>query len=274
MLKFLRIFCFCCQVLVLVSCETLEKPTQKKLSDLQFQNERLRLEKAQLEKDAEQRKKDVESSKEKITVLENEKEDGEKNITAARQQIKKSFTALMQVCKDSEEDLYDCFFGNAPISRGMYLAAPQKILLIDRKNHVNVDKVIFCGAELCLENRATVQFCVLRPAREKKDIYVVEMISEEFICKTPGRAKIVFPRSKRLTAFNGYLVGMLVSPNAGIYYDACGTGVTEKIPMKKIAAGKTSVKLPYLPELSSPGKDLKSKSKAFSFRLFGSTYLD
>ena len=179
----------------------------------------------------------------------------------------------MKICEDSER-ISMTVFGNAPITRGMYLANLQKMLLVDRKNHVNVDKVIFCGGELCLENRATVQFCILRPAREKKDQYVVEKISQEFICKTPGRQKIVFPRDKRLTAFYGNLVGILISPSAGVYYDAGGTGITSEIPVKKVTLGKTVIKLTYLPELTTDQPDLKSRSKAFSFRLFGSTYLD
>ncbi len=274
MLKSFRFFYGWGLLLILAGCVAEVKPTAKHLSDLQARNAALRIEKELLEQEHFSKRRQIDHFIEKIGVLQEEKRDGDKNISIARQQIKSSFTNLMKICEDSEEDLYDCYFGNAPITRGMYLSNNQKMLLIDRKNHVNVDKVIFCGGEVCLENTATVQFCILRPAREKKDHYVVERISQEFICKTPGRQKIVFPRDKRLTAFYGNLVGVLITPHAGVYYDAGGTGITSEIPVKKVIPGKTVIKLPYLPELSSFQPDLKSQSKAFSFRLFGSTYLN
>ncbi|MFA6931568.1 MAG: hypothetical protein WCT05_14680 [Lentisphaeria bacterium] len=273
MLKGLRLFCGCSLLFILAGCDP-KPPTQKYLDDLLARNAAYRLEKEVLEKEQVTKQRQIDHFKEKIGVLQEEKRDGEKNIGIARQQIKSSFTNLMKICEDSEEDLYDCFFGNAPISRGMTLSNTERMLLIDRKNHVNVDKVIFCGGELCLANKATVQFCVLRPAREKKDLYVVESLSQEFICQTPGKQKIVFPRDKRMTAFYGNLVGILLTPHAGVYYDAGGTGITAEIPVKKMISGKTAIDLPYLSELTSVQPDLKSKSRAFSFRLFGSTYLD
>jgi len=287
MLKGLRLFCVCSLLLVLTGCEHTKPRSetsddekrlaelQKKLDKLRAENAALRLKNEELEKEQETKDGEIKNFVEKIEVLQEEKRDGEHNIKKARQQIKSSFTELIKICEESEEDLYDCFFGDAPIPRGRKLSNTKKMLLIDRKNHIDVDKVVFCGGEVCLDNKAVVQFCILRPAREKKDMYVVESIGQEFILHTPGSQKIVFPRDKRLIAFSGNLVGILVSPYAGIYYDDCGTGVTAEIPMEKIIPGKTAIHLPYLPELNSlQPPNSKSQSKAFSFRLFGSTYLD
>ena len=286
MLKGLRLFCVCSLLLVLTGCEHTKPRSEtsddeKRLAELQKKLDKLRAENAALRLKTRNWKRSKKRRRARLRIslkrsrFFRKKTGRRTQHQKARQQIKSSFTELIKICEESEEDLYDCFFGDAPIPRGRKLSNTKKMLLIDRKNHVDVDKVVFCGGEVCLDNKAVIQFCILRPAREKKDMYVVESIGQEFILHTPGSQKIVFPRDKRLIAFSGNLVGILVSPYAGIYYDDCGTGVTAEIPMEKIIPGKTAIHLPYLPELNSlQPPNSKSQSKAFSFRLFGSTYLD
>ncbi|HOG49860.1 MAG TPA: hypothetical protein PKY10_04675 [Lentisphaeria bacterium] len=209
--------------------------------------------------------------KNKISVVEKEKDDSKDSIRETRQQIKRFFTNLMQVSVDSEDQLFDCLIGNAPIERKKVTnETRQSLLLVDCRNIVDVDSLLFCGGELYSRTAVEAQFCILRQSPQSSNSFIIETVSDPF--KLPaGYSNVLFPRNKRLSARRGNLIGLYIKPNNKICYDDFGTGKGEEIPLKNIIPRETTIRLTSTPGL--PPSSNKPIDKAYSFRLYGSSYL-
>jgi hypothetical protein len=217
------------------------------------------------------KKKQIEYLQKKIAVLDEEKKDSYDNIDEAHRQIKNTFKAIQKVIADSEDQLFDSLVGNAPISRTNESNPKWPTVLVDRQNEVK-ESVLFCGGEIYCKNSVEIRFCILRPAKIKNDeyVYVIESVSEPFR-RDKGRHTLIFTRTQRLPAQPGSLVGLYINEGNKIASDAFGTGSSSDIIVKKLIPGETSVTLPPVAEIPSTSNQLNGK--AYSFRLFGSTYL-
>ena len=177
----------------------------------------------------------------------------------------------MQVSANSEDQLFDCLVGNAPIERQKSTSETRRpLLLIDCRNIVDVDSLLFCGGELFCKTPVEAQFCILRQSSKGNNAYIIETTSDPI--KLPaGYNNVLFPRHKRLNARRGNLIGLYIKPNNQICYDDFGTGLSTDIVLKKIIPGETAIRLP--PTLGLASSSNKPIGKAFSFRLYGSSYL-
>jgi len=263
--------------LMSLSSGCVTKPTQAQIN---AENTRLDASITDLNRDIEDQKQHIKIKqdqinylKNKIKVIEDEKNDSRVNIAYARGQIKDTFNAMQKVIADSEDQLFDCLVGNAPIDRTSQSDPKWPTLLVDQQNKI-FDAILFCGGEIYCNNPVEIRFCILRPAKNQKDEYVIEYViesvSEPFICQK-GRHTLIFARAQRLQAQPGSLVGLYINKGNHIALDAYGTGLACEIIVKKLIPGETSVTLPPATAISSASD--QTNGKAYSFRLFGSTYL-
>jgi len=274
MQKFFLFLIILSQILFFSSCTHIatQEEVDAEEARLRWEIKRLEGEKEKLKNENDEKQKQIAYLKNKICVLKNEEADGRNNIKKAREQIKDTFNAQMKIISESEDQLFDCLFGNAPIPRTQTLSPAKPTLLIDQKNEVNVDSVLFCGGELYCDSKVELRFCVLRPAKAAKNTFIVDSVSDLYIYQERGGYRAVFPRDKRLLAKKGYLVGLYIKKYSSITYDDFGTGVTLEVPVKKLLPNETAIDLPPILDISSASD--QPRGKAFSFRLFGSTYLD
>ncbi|HQL86279.1 MAG: hypothetical protein GX574_00085 [Lentisphaerae bacterium] len=216
------------------------------------------------------KQKQINYLQKKIDVLEKETYNSRVNITYTRRQVKDTFTAMQKVIADSEDQLFDCLIGNAPIPRTSAFDPERPTILVDQKNKI-YEAILFCGGEIYCNNPVEVRFCILRPGKNQTDKLVIESVSQPFTCPASGYHSLTFDRAQRLKARPGSFIGLYINPGNKIAFDAYGTGQTCHAIVKKLIPGETSVTLP--PDHAASASD-QPNGRAYSFRLFGSTYLE
>ena len=221
---------------------------------------------AEIEKQITNQKQEMDYEKNRAAVLERENDDLQNNLNQARNNIKETFVTLMGTFEKREEELFDCYIGNAPLNRSKIYCSPGPTLLVDFGNPVLVDNVVLCGAEIYCQSPLTIQFCLIRAARNQAKTMVVESISNEYRVNASGKQKIVFPRKQRFFAAKGSYLGIYVSSAAELAYDDKGTGQVLDFQLKKI--------VPYETTFSEPNSLPERNGKAISFRFFGISYMN
>lgn len=239
------------------------KPPPIDLSQLEHSIEQLRSENNRLQEELKQQNQELTFQQEKAKTLENEKISFQEELQLTRDNMRNMVLTLQKANQTRSGELMDCFYGNTPSQRAKTIQEAKPLFLIDTVNLVNKDGATLMGGECFTQNSAYVRFCVLRKITPEGK-YEIVFVSDNYLSKGDTPQQFFFPRDQFFPLKKNDLPALFLAPGGRLYYDDKGTGQTTVLNSLN-EAKKTTVK--FIPTTKKDGH-------AYSFRIFGSSYLD
>lgn len=239
------------------------KPPPIDLDQLQSSIEQVRNDNARLSRELEEQNRELAFQREKAETLEKEKTGYQNELQTTRDSMRSMVLTLQKANQSRSNELMDCFYGNTPSQRGKTTQEAKPLLLVDSQNLVSKEGATLMGGECFTQNSAYVRFCVLRKIGPDGK-YAIVFVSDNYLSKGGAPQQFFFPRDQFFPLKKNDLPAIFLAPGGRLYYDDKGTGQTTIIRSLS-EAKKTNLK--FIPVSQKDGH-------AYSFRIFGSSYLD
>lgn len=239
------------------------KPPPIDLDQLERNIEQVRSDNARLTRELEDQNRELAFQREKAETLDKEKNGFQQELQLTRDAMRNMVLTLQKANQSRSNELMDCFYGNSPSQRGKTTQEAKPLLLVDSQNLVNKETATLMGGECFTQNSAYVRFCVLRKIGPDGK-YAIVFVSDNYLSKGGAPQQFFFPREQFFPLKKNDLPAIFLAPGGRLYYDDKGTGQTTIIRSLG-EAKKTNLK--FIPVNQKDGH-------AYSFRIFGSSYLD